>query len=80
MHLRDARDDTVGLPQALDEPGHGDDLAAVPAEKPFRGVQALGGDEDVTAPFQHHRPATEVPNREPDVVTGDGGSKRDEAQ
>ena len=79
-HLGHPGDDAVDLAQSLDETGDGDHLAAVAAKEPLRGIQACGGEENVAAPSEHQRAATEMPDRKPDVVPGDRSEQREETQ
>jgi hypothetical protein len=55
----DPGDDAVGLGEALNEPGHDDDLAAIVGEEGFGPGQAFFGEPDVAPEAQHKRAAAE---------------------
>ena len=73
MHLDDAGDDPVELPQPLDETRDDHDLAAVPLEELLGVVQPRGSEEDVLAEPLDQLAAAEAADRVADVVTGDRG-------
>src|SRR3954454_103412 len=77
-HLDDAGDDTVELPQTLDEPGDEHDLAAVAGEERLRAVEAIRRDEDDLAVLQDEVSPTGPSDDVADVVTEDGGDESDE--
>src|SRR5581483_3651238 len=75
----DAGDDSVRLPQALDEPCHDDDPPAAPFEEVGGLVEPLLGQEDIAAEALDQRPPSEVADREADVVARDGGQESQQA-
>src|SRR5882724_6090464 len=76
-HAGDTGDDAIRLTQPLDEPGDGDDFAAVPGEEPLGGVQPSRGEEHVPTQPQRQPPATEMADGETDVVPDDSREKAD---
>ena len=73
MHADDAGQQPVDLAQAVDEPGDGDDLAAVVVEEGLGAVEPLRGQEDVAAEPFGQRATAEMADSEAEVVADDGG-------
>jgi len=78
MHADYPGQESVELPQTLDEPRDGDDLAAVFVEVLLGVVEALRRQEDVAAETLDERAAAEVSGGEADVVADDCAENSDQ--